>query len=179
MFRVYIPSRPTASTYSQVKFAPSSDDSTVSLDVNVPPEPIVLAEQLPPIPSSPSRNLTKTPVKTELVTSAPKPIEQHTHSPMPGAFGHDPPTAQILPRPELSSPKSLQTSLDELQLLEKHTFPHESTSSSPLSDIHTPEPTSTDESHCPNRNRKPPERYGFFRVDLLTLYMNLIHIKKQ
>jgi hypothetical protein len=170
MFQVYTPSRRTVGTYRQVKFALSSNDSTVSLDVNVPPELAVLAEQLLPIPSPLSRILTKTPIKTELVTSAPKPIEQGTHSPMPEAFGHDPPTAQILPRPELSSLQSLQRSLDELQLLQEHTFPHGSTSSSPLSDIHTPELTSTDESHRPNRDCNPPERYGFPRGSAHLLY---------
>jgi hypothetical protein len=67
------------------------------LDVNVLPELIVLAEYLLPIPSPPSRNLTKTLVKTKLVTSAPKSIEQYIHLLISGAFGHNPPTAQILP----------------------------------------------------------------------------------
>jgi hypothetical protein len=62
MFRVYIPSRCTVGTYRQVKFALSSNHSTVSLDVNVPPEPTVFAEQLLPISSSPSRKLTPLPI---------------------------------------------------------------------------------------------------------------------
>jgi hypothetical protein len=39
-----------------------------------------------------------------------------------------------------------------------------------LSDIHTPEPTLTEESRRPNRDRNPPERYGFPRGSAHLVY---------
>jgi hypothetical protein len=92
---------------------------------------------------------------------------------MPGAVGNDSPAAPTLTRSE-----SPEITLDALQLLEESTSYHRSTSSSPLSDINTPEPASTDES-CALIAIANLLKDMDFRVDLLTLYMNLTHIKKQ
>jgi hypothetical protein len=100
MFRIYITSRRTVGTNRQVKFAPSSDNSTVSLDVNVPPEPTVLAEQLWPISSPPSRTSTPPLKQIEPVIPASNSIKQEIQSAMPGAFGNDSLAAPTLTRPE-------------------------------------------------------------------------------
>jgi hypothetical protein len=75
---------------------------------------------------------------------------------MPGAFGNDSLAIPILTHSELP-----EITLDTLQLLEESTSCHQSTSSSPLSDINIPEPTSIDELSYPNRDRIPLKRYRF------------------
>jgi hypothetical protein len=108
-FWIYIPSRHTVGAYRQVKFAPSSNDSTVSLDVNVPLELTVQAEELVPISSPPSRTSTPPPKQIEPITPASNSIKQEIQSAMPGAFGNDSPAARTLTHSE-----SLEITLDAL-----------------------------------------------------------------
>jgi hypothetical protein len=102
----------------------------VPLDVNVPPEPTALAEQLLPISSPPSRTSTPPSKQIEPVTPASNSIKQEIQLAMPGAFGNDSPAVPTLTRSELP-----EITLDALQLLEVSTFYHRLTSSSPLSYI--------------------------------------------
>jgi hypothetical protein len=75
MFRIYLPHKRTVGTFRQVKFAPSSNNST-SLEVNISPEPTLPVDEPVSIPQAQSSTLSPFDINTS-----------QTHK--PGSFSDD------------------------------------------------------------------------------------------